>query len=132
MNVSASRLDVVGDFLRMGSNALLNVKDGVLLAVLNNGVVNINGALVRFTGANATINVMNHILPTLIIGDILPVSIAPGANVTIGAGALAGLNLNGNTIRINGTPLLPGALGITGSLISVGANGTLRIGGSLN
>ena len=66
----------------------------------------------------------------MIIGGILPVSIAPGANVTIGAGALAGLN--GNTIRINGTPLLPGALGITGSLISVGANGTLRIGGSLN
>src|SRR2546425_5643450 len=132
LNVSASRVDVLGDFLRMGSNALLNVKDGVLLAVLNGGVANINGALVRFTGTNATINVMNNILPTLIIGDILPVSIAPGANVNIGPGALAGLNLNGNTIRINGTPLLPGALGITGSLISVGANGTLRIGGSLN
>jgi FecR-like protein len=129
VNVSASRLNVAGDLVRMGSNALLNV-NGVLLAVLNGGVVNINGALVRFTGTNATINVVNNILPTLFIGGILPVSIALGANVTIGAGALTGLN--GNTIRINGTPLLPGALGITGSLISVGANGTVRIGGGLN
>ena len=59
----------------------------------------------------------------------------PGGNIAIGQGALAGLNVNNNTIRINNVVLPTGATstsGITGSLISVGANGTVRVGGGLN
>ena len=133
VSVSASRLNVAGDLVRMGNTSLLNV-NGVLLNVLNGGVVNINGALVSFTGINAAINVTNTCTPTTFIAGI-PVSIALGANVSIGAGALTGLNSNGNIIRINGTPLPTGATaasGITGSLINVGANGTVRIVGTPN
>ena len=138
VNVSASRLNVTGDLVRMGNNTVLNVGNqvfsGVLLNVLNGGIVNINGALVSFTGINAAINVRNTFTPTSFIAGI-PVSIALGANVSIGAGALTGLNSNGNIIRINGTPLPTGATaasGITGSLINVGANGTVRIVGTPN
>ena len=138
VNVSASRLNVAGDLVRMGNNTVLNVGNqvfsGVLLNVLNGGIVNINGALVSFTGINAAINVTNTFTPTSFIAGI-PVSIALGANVSIGAGALTGLNSNGNIIRINGTPLPTGATaasGITGSLINVGANGTVRIVGTPN
>jgi len=138
VNVSASRLHVAGDLVRMGNNTVLNVGNqvfsGVLLNVLNGGIVNINGALVSFTGINAAINVTNTFTPTSFIAGI-PVSIALGANVSIGAGALTGLNSNGNIIRINGTPLPTGATavsGITGSLINVGANGTVRIVGTPN
>jgi hypothetical protein len=63
------------------------------------------------------------------------VSLHAGGNIAIGQGALAGLNVIGNTIRINGTALPTGAnanSGLTGSLISVGANGTVRVGGGLN
>jgi FecR protein len=141
VNVSASRLNVAGDLVRMGNNTVMNVGSqvfsGVLLNVLNGGIVNINGALVRFTGINAAINVTNTLAPTSFIAGI-PVSFAQGANVanvSIGAGALAGLNTNGNIIRINGTQLPSGATlasGITGSLINVGANGTVRIAGTPN
>jgi len=138
VNVSASRLNVAGDLVRMGNNTVLNVGNqifnGVLLNVINGGIVNINGALVNFTGINATISVMNTFAPTSYIAGI-PVSFAQGANVNIGAGALAGLNTNGNIIRINGTQLPTGATavsGITGSLINVGANGTVRIVGTPN
>jgi hypothetical protein len=133
-SVSASRLNVAGDLVRMGSNSLLNVTNGVLLSVLNGGIANINGALVAFTGANGLINVTNTLAPTTFIAGI-PVNVAPGGNIAIGQGALAGLNVNGNTIRINGTALPTGAnanSGLTGSLISVGANGTVRVGGGLN
>lgn len=138
VNVSARRLIVAGDLVRMGNNTVLNVGNqvfsGVLLNVCNGGIVNINGALVSFTGINAAINVTNTFTPTSFIAGI-PVSIALGANVSIGAGALTGLNSNGNIIRINGTSLPTGATaasGITGSLINVGANGTVRIVGTPN
>jgi FecR-like protein len=137
VNVSASRLNVAGDLVRMNTNTTLNILNGLLLNIVNGGVVNINGALVRFTGNGATINVTNNLLPTTFLAGI-PVSIAQGANVSIAAGSLVNLNTtgnipNGNTIRINNVPLPTGATaatapGITGSLISVGANGTLRIG----
>jgi hypothetical protein len=103
-----------------------------LLNVLPGGVANIGRALVNFTGSNATINVMNTLTPTFI--GVIPVSLAPGANVNIIGTALIGINnpLTGNTIKINGMTLgvVPNT-SITGSLISVGANGTVKIG-SLN
>jgi FecR protein len=134
VSVSASRLNVAGDLVRMSSNTLLNVTNGVLLSVLNGGIANINGALVSFTGVGGMINVTNTLAPTAFITGI-PVNVAPGGNIAIGAGALAGLNVNNNTIRINGTALPTNAnanSGITGSLISVGANGTVRVAGSAN
>ena len=133
-SVSASRLNVAGDLVRMGSNSLLNVTNGVLLSVLNGGIANINGALVSFTGLGGTINITNTLAPTTFIAGI-PVNVAPGGNIAIGQGALAGLNVNNNTIRINNVVLPTNATstsGITGSLISVGANGTVRVGGGLN
>lgn len=135
VSVSASRLNVSGDLLRVGSNTLLNVTNGVLLSVLNGGIANINGALVNFTGMNGLINVTNNLAPTAFIGGV-PVFVAQGGNMpVIGQEALTGLNVNGNTIRINGTALPTSATqtsGITGSLISVGANGSVRVGGGLN
>jgi FecR protein len=133
-SVSASRLNVAGDLVRMGSNSLLNVTNGVLLSVLNGGIANINGALVSFTGIGGTINITNTLAPTAFIAGI-PVNVAPGGNIAIGQGALANLNVNNNTIRINNVALPTNATatsGITGSLISVGANGTVRVGGGLN
>ena len=133
VNVSASGLNVTGDLLRMGGNTTLNVgsKDfsGVLLNILNGGAVNINGALVAFSGSKAVINVTNNIVPNNIFNGV-PVFLADGAVASIGRNALA--NVNANTININGKPLPPGVTtttGITGSLISVGANGIVRVGG---
>jgi len=132
VSVSLSRLNVAGDLVRMGNGALLNV-NGVLLNVLNGGIVNINGALVNFTGINATINVTNTLAPNNFFNGV-PVFVAAGAVLpSIGAGSLAGLNAGNNIIRINGTQLPTGATtasGITGSLINVGANGTVRIAGT--
>jgi hypothetical protein len=136
VNVAASRLTVTGDLLRMGSGATLNVGsltfNGVLLNVLSGGVVNISGALVNFTGVNASINITNSLVPTNFINGV-PIFVVPGGdirNVAIGpaALALAGLNVNGNTIKINNTVLPTGATAATGSLISVGTNGTVKIG----
>jgi len=132
VNVSAGRLDVAGDMLRMNTNATLNVLNGVLLDILNGGSVNIRGALVSFRGTNGVINVTNDLRPTKFIAGI-PVFIAQGANVSIAPESLVGLNTNGNTITINNTVLPTGATaatapGISGSLVKVGANGTLRIG----
>jgi hypothetical protein len=130
-SVSASRLNVAGDLVRMGTNSLLNVTNGVLLSVLNGGIANINGALVSFTGTGATINITNSLMPTNFINGV-PIFVAQGGdirNVSIGQGALTGLNANGNTIKINNTVLPTGATAASGSLISVGANGTVRVGG---
>jgi FecR-like protein len=136
VNVAASRLTVAGDLLRMGSGATLNVGslsfNGVLLNVLSGGVVNISGALVNFTGVNASINITNSLVPTNFINGV-PIFVAAGGdirNVAIGPAALAltGLNLKGNTIKINDTLLPTGAIAATGSLISVGANATVKIG----
>jgi hypothetical protein len=106
----------------------------VLLSVLNGGIANINGTLVSFTGIGGTINITNNLVPTAFIAGI-PVNVAPGGNIAIGQGVLAGLNANQNTIRINNVVLPTNATstsGITGSLISVGANGTVRVGGTPN
>jgi hypothetical protein len=143
VNVAAtSRLTVAGDLVRLGSGATLNVGsatfNGVLLNVVGGGIANIGGALVAFTGnvgSGAAIRVTNNLAPTTFIGGI-PVSAALGANIVIGQGALAGLNVNG-TILINNVPLPTAATaatapGITGSLISVGANGTVNIVGRPN
>jgi hypothetical protein len=132
---AGSRLNVAGDLVRMGSNTLLNVTNGTLLNVLN-GIANINGALVTFTGVGGQINVTNNLAPTAFIAGI-PVNVAQGGNIAVGLGALTGLNVNQNTIRINDVVLPTNATtatapGITGSLISVGANGTVRVGGGLN
>jgi hypothetical protein len=130
-SVSASRLNVAGDLVRMGTNSLLNVTNGVLLSVLNGGIANINGSLVSFTGTGATINITNSLMPTNFINGV-PIFVAQGGdirNVSIGQGALTGLNANGNTIKINNTVLPTGATAASGSLISVGANGTVRVGG---
>ena len=133
VNVSASRLNVAGDLVRMGNGTILTV-NGVLLNVFNGGIVTINGALVRFTGVGATINVTNTLFPNAFVNGV-PVFFAGviPLNPTIGVGSLVGLNLGDkpNTIKINGTVLPTGAnaaSGITGSLINVGANGTVRIG----
>jgi hypothetical protein len=134
-SVSASRLNVAGDLVRMGTNSLLNVTNGVLLSVLNGGIANINGALVNFTGSNGLISVTNTLVPTNFINGV-PIFVGQGAdikNVSIGSGALANLNVNGNTIMINSTALPNGATAATGSLISVvGSNSTVRIVGRPN
>jgi hypothetical protein len=130
-NVSASRLNVTGDFLRMASGTQLNILNGVLLSLLNGGIAKIGGSLVNFTGSNATINVTNNLVPTTFLSGI-PVFVAPGASshFSIGANALAGLNSNNNVIKINGTNLATNATsGVSGSLISIGGSGgTVKIG----
>jgi hypothetical protein len=141
-SVSASRLTVAGDLIRVGSGSqqqplvpMLTVTNGVLLSVLNGGIANINGALVNFTGSNGLISVTNTLVPTNFINGV-PIFVGQGAdikNVSIGSGALANLNVNGNTIMINSTALPNGATAATGSLISVvGSNSTVRIVGRPN
>jgi hypothetical protein len=76
------------------------------------------------------LNVTNTLAPTTFLGGV-PVYVASGAtaNLSLGTGALAGLNLG--TIRINNAvlPANAGPGSVTGSLITVqGAGGSVRAG----
>jgi hypothetical protein len=130
-NLIASRINV-GDFLVLGSNTLMKINNGTLLNLTSGSIVKINDALVKFTGSNATLQVTNNLVPTNYFNGV-PVYVAPGANpnkVSIAASALAGLNANGNIIKINGANLVTGATtGFSGSLISIqSSGGTVKIG----
>jgi hypothetical protein len=118
VSISASRLNVAGDLVRMGNNTTLNVPRGVLLT-LSNGAIASLGSLVRFTGEGATLSVANGLAPTRFDGGI-PIHVAAGAlaNISIGqSGAIVGLA--GNTLNV--------AKG--SSLVSfTGTGGTLKIG----
>jgi FecR protein len=118
VSVSASRLSVAGDLVRMGNNTTLNVPRGVLLSLSNGAIVSL-GSLVRFTGEGATLSVANGLVPTRFDGGI-PIHVAAGAlaNISIDqSGAISGLA--GNTLNV--------AKG--SSLVSfTGTGGTLKIG----
>jgi hypothetical protein len=122
-----SRMLVTGDLVSLFNGAVLNVgtalaPGGAILNVSGGSVVDILGALIRFTGAGNVVNVYNTLAPTTFVGGI-PVHVAAGATFTngIGPAPIAGTG----TININGAPLGPGA---TGSLVAVqGTGGTVKI-----
>jgi hypothetical protein len=128
-----SRLNLAGDLLRIGSGGTVNIVNGALLNVSDASVASIDGALVRFTGSGGMLNVSNSLAPTTFLGGV-PIYVASGAtaNLSLGTGALSGLNLG--TIWINGTKLPANATMLPanakpGSLITVqGAGGSVRVG----
>jgi hypothetical protein len=127
---AGSRLNVAGDLLRIGAGSTVTISNGALLNVSGGSVASIDGALVRFTGTGGVLNVTNTLVPNRFLSGV-PVYVAPGAtaNLSIGAGALVGLNLG--TIRINNSPLSTSAPAgaVTGSLVTVqGTGGSVSVG----
>ncbi len=122
VNLNAGRLNVTGDLVALAGNSTLNILNGLLLN-MTGGTATIGDALVRFTGANNTINVTNTIRPNFFASGI-PIFVGAGTpNPQIFGQPVAGTG----AININGARLaLPE--NATGSLIAVQGGARLRIG----
>ncbi|MBI4637305.1 MAG: FecR domain-containing protein [Candidatus Rokubacteria bacterium] len=125
----ASKLTVTGNLLTLANGATLTIQNGVLLTVTQGSFATITGALVNFVGSGNTLNVTNGLVPNVFLNGIPIFKAGLTATVTVtNANPLAGLNTNGNTISINGTPLPTGATTASGSLIAVSGGGTVKVG----
>jgi hypothetical protein len=122
-----SSLNVAGSLLSLTGGSTVNIFNGLLLNVTGGSNVSIGKSLVSFSGTGNLLNITNSFVPTALIGGI-PVY-GPVDSFRVSGNALAGLGTAG-TIKINGVALTPTTplSRLTGSLVAVQGNGTLKVG----
>jgi hypothetical protein len=122
-----SSLNVAGSLLSLTGGSTVNILNGLLLNITGGSNVSIGKSLVSFSGTGNLLNVTNSFAPTALIGGV-PVY-GPADSFRISGNALAGLGTAG-TIKINGVALTPTTplSSLSGSLVAVQGNGTVRIG----